>query len=273
MTQVTGRVALLTGCDQKNGIGSASAKRLAGNGVKVVVSALQQAGSNQASEQDGLLALVDDIKSAGGDAFAVRGDVRVESDTQRLVDEAIGQYGRLDVLINNAAAPHGADRDEIDNVPLSAWEEVMAVNARGPFLLTRAALPIMRRQRWGRIINIASAIVGQPRRLRTVYQASKAALVGFTQGLAFDVADKGITVNAICPGSILTERARSTALRSGFANPADAFNETARTIPAARHGSPEEIAEAVAFLASEVSGYITGQTLTIDGGGIPQYKR
>jgi 3-oxoacyl-[acyl-carrier protein] reductase len=273
MVQATERVALLTGCDQRNGIGSASAKALAENGVKVVVSALQQAGSSPAGEDDGLSALVDEIKSAGGEAFAVRGDIRMESDTKRLVDEAIGQYGRLDILINNAAAPHGADRDEIDNVPLSAWDEVMAVNARGPFLLTRAALPIMRRQRWGRIINIASAIVSQPRRLRTVYQASKAALVGFTQGLAFDVADRGITVNAICPGSILTERARSTALRSGFTNPTDAFNETAKTIPVARHGSPEEVAGAVAFLASETSGYITGQTLTVDGGGIPQYKR
>lgn len=272
------RVALITGCGRGNGIGRACALSLAERGIAVMVSDLTDGGARNAHEADGgletgLSALVSEIRGRGGVAAAVTGDVRSEADTRRMVAEATARFGRIDILVNNAAAPHGADRAEVDDIPVEAWDEVMAINARGPFLLAKAALPSMRAQGWGRIVNVASAIVSQPRRLRAVYQASKAAVVGFTSGLAIDVADKGITVNAVCPGSVITARAISTALRSGVADPQGAFRETAQTIPARRHGMPEEIAAMVAFLVSEQAAYLTGQAITVDGGGIPNYTR
>jgi 3-oxoacyl-[acyl-carrier protein] reductase len=272
------RVALLTGCVRANGIGSASARALAREGVKVVVSDVAMVGAAEGSARDGdardgLENLVADIVQRGGEASWLSGDVRSEEDTKGLVDRTIKRYGRLDILVNNAAAPHGADRDEVDCIPLSAWDEVMAINARSVFLLSKAVLPHMRAQHWGRIINVASAIVGQPRRLRAVYNASKSAVVGFTQGLAVDVAEQGITVNAVCPGSVLTARADATARRSGFEDTAAAFFETAKSIPMGRHGVAEDIAGAIVFLASDRSTYLTGQMLVVDGGGIPQYTR
>lgn len=272
------RVALVTGCGRANGIGSAAAQALAMDGVTIVVTDVSAHGAHNRHEAagtsvDGLDGLVARIEAGGGTALAVIGDVRSEEDTRSMVASTVARFGRLDILVNNAAAPHGADRDEVDNVPFAAWQEVMAVNAGSVFLLSKAALPHMRAQGWGRIVNVASAIVGQPRRMRAVYAASKAAIVGFTQSLAADVADKGITVNAVCPGSVVTARALSTALRSGAADPKEALAQTARSIPAGRHGVPEEIAALVAFLASEQAGYLTGQAITVDGGGIPSYRR
>lgn len=278
MTEAPERVALVTGCGRGNGIGSASAMALAQDGCAVVVSDIAEGGEPNRHEADrrddgGLQALAARIQQSGGEAMALAADVRSEQDTRALVEQTLARFGRLDILVNNAAAPHGADRDEVDNVPFTAWQEVMAVNAGGVFLLSKAALPHMRRNGWGRVINIASAIVGQPRRLRAVYAASKAAVVGFTQSLAIDVADKGITVNAICPGSVITARAISTALRSGTADYRTALAESAKSVPLARHGSPEEIAAMVSFLASDRAAYLTGQAITIDGGGIPNYRR
>ena len=279
MTTSPRRVALITGCGRANGIGAACASALAAQRVAIAVSDISDDGARNAHEasgeppQGGLVNLVRDVQARGGEATAIVGDICSETETRRMVEETVARLGRIDILVNAAAAPHGADRAEVDDVPLEAWDQVIAVNARGPFLLAKAALPHMRAQGWGRIVNIASAIVSQPRRMRAVYQASKAALVGFTGGLAIDVADKGITVNAVCAGSVVTARAISTALRSGYADPQEALRESARTIPMRRHGMPDEIAATVAFLASDAAAYITGQTITIDGGGIPHYTR
>lgn len=278
MTAERRRVALITGCGRANGIGRACALALADQGIAVAVSDIADRAAANAHEaagtvdDGGLSGLVAAIRERGGKAIAVTGDVRTEAETRRMVEETVSALGGIDILVCSAAAPHGADRAEIDDVPIEAWDDVMAINARGPFLLARAALPHMRAQGWGRIVNIASAIVSQPRRLRAVYQASKSALVGLTGGLAVDVADKGITVNAVCPGSVITARAVSTALRSGYADPSDAFRESALSIPMRRHGKPEEIAGMVAFLISDAAAYVTGQTVTIDGGGIPFYR-
>ena len=275
MTLPERRIALLTGCGRRNGIGAASAFALGQNGVVVVVSdiATSETSDRPTPDNDDLNALVAEIDAAGGTAIALRADLHSEGDIHRMVEEVLARFGRLDILVNNAAAAHGGDRAEVDDVPLSAWDEVMNINVRSVFLLSKAALPSMRRQGSGRIINIASAIVAQPRRLRAVYAASKSALVGFTQALAVDVADKGITVNAVCPGSVLTARAENTARRSGYSDPNTAYAESALTIPAGRHGTPDDIAGMVAYLASEHAGYITGQAIFIDGGGIPHYRR
>ena len=274
----TKRVALITGCGKSVGIGGSTARILARAGIAVVASDVAVSGASNANDDTqsdtrswkGLPALVEQIAAEGGVAHWVQGDVSSEADTQRMVSETVEKFGRLDILVNNAGAPHGPDRAEIEQVPLAAWEQVMAINARSVFLLSKAALPVMRRNGWGRIINISSAAITQPLRHRTVYIASKAAVAGFTVGLSADVARHGITVNAICPGSTLTSRAISTARRNGATDLDAAFAESAKGIPAGRHAKPEDIANVIAFLASDASSYMTGQVLYVDGGGIPR---
>src|SRR5206468_6859606 len=158
----------------------------------------------------GVDSLVEQIEKAGGTAMAVLGDVSQEADARRMVEEVLSRYGRLDILVNNAGAPQGADRNEIENVPVAAWDLVVGVNAKGAFLMSRAAVPTMRKAKWGRIVSVSSKAAFRPGRNRATYAASKAAIVGFTKSLALDLAPHGITVNAVCPGPIRTSRAIST---------------------------------------------------------------
>jgi NAD(P)-dependent dehydrogenase (short-subunit alcohol dehydrogenase family) len=270
---MTTRVALITGCGKRAGIGAAIARALCAAGVAVVVADIAAKGARNAAASgvlhaegeanwDGLDALVAELTTAGGTASATQGDVTSEVDAARMVAEVLARHGRLDILVNNAGAPHGADRNEIEDVPLDAWERVMAVNVRGSFLMSRAAVPPMRRQQWGRIIGISSSAATQPLRRRTAYAASKAAIIGFTKALAVDLATAGITVNAVAPGPTQTSRALSTAT----AGADTAFAEIAKRMPMQRHGRPEEIAAVVAFLASDASSYVTGQTIAVNGG-------
>lgn len=274
------RVALITGCGKENGIGAATARLMAGSGVAVVVTDVAMTGAANAGEDSsehaagwrGLESLVAEIVDQGGEAVAAQGDVTREDDTARMVAEAVDRFGRLDILVNNAGAPHGPDRTDIENVPADAWDRVMAINVRGGFLMSRAAVPHMRRNRWGRIIGVSSAAGVHGLRNMTAYAASKAAILGFTRALAMDVAPWGITANAVCPGSTLTSRALSTARRQGYASAEEGLAARAKSIPLGRHGTPEEVAGTIAFLASDVAGYITGQHILIDGGKgtIPQ---
>ena len=157
-------------------------------------------GSEQPESWSGLETLVAEIEAAGGTATAALGDIGDEADAQAMVDVALERHGRLDILVNNAAAPQGLDRNVIDDVPVDAFDEVIRINLRGTWLMCRAAVPAMRRGRWGRIINIASmaGAVGAP--CSTPYSASKAGIIGLTRALAMDVAAWGITVNSISPG-------------------------------------------------------------------------
>ena len=271
------RVALITGCGKPQGIGYATARALAANGVAVMMSDVaaggvaneHEKGGDSNSTWRGLESAVEGIRKAGGEAAWTAGDVSAEADSRRMVQETIDRYGRLDILVNNAGAPQGQDRLDIADVPLEAWEQVMGINARGCFLMTRAAVPAMREQRWGRIVNISSACIGYPLSHLAVYSASKGAIAAFTLSMAMDVAPWGITVNAICPGSILTTRALSTARRnSGSANVEAVLAERAKHIPLGRHGRPEEIGATAAFIASEGAGFMTGQAIFVDGGSI-----
>jgi NAD(P)-dependent dehydrogenase (short-subunit alcohol dehydrogenase family) len=272
------RVALVTGCGKALGIGSATARELARVGCTVVVSDIEPEGiandldiePDRSASWKGIDSLVQEIRSGGGEASSIVGDVSVEADTQRMVAEVLARYGRLDILVNNAGAPHGDDRGDIERVTLAAWERVMAVNVRGVFLMSRAGVGAMRRQRWGRIVNIASAIVKHTVPQRTAYTTSKAAVVGFTQSLALDVAEWGITVNAVCPGSIRTARAISSTRKAGWDDIEAGMRERAKGIPAGRHGEAHEVAAAVAFLVSDSSAYLTGTSIFVDGGGLPR---
>jgi len=276
MIEIDQRVALITGCGKENGIGAATALRLAGDGLIVVVSDVAAAGVDNDNSVEragagwqGLDTLVVRIEAAGGKASSLIGDVSSEEGAAYLVAKTIEAHGRLDVLVNNAGAPHGQDRGQIEDVPLSAWEAVMAVNARGVFLMCRAAVPHMKSQNHGRIVSMASVAGLEALPERAAYSASKAAVIGLTRSLAYDLAAHGITVNCVCPGSIRTDRAISSTLRAGWSDVDAGLAERAKFIPVGRHGRPEEIAATIAHLASEAAGYTTGQAIAVDGGGLP----
>ena len=268
------RVALITGCGKPIGIGNSTARALAAAGVTVVVSDVVPTGVANEHNVEGDLdtswggvdSLVEELVKSGSTASSTLGDVSVEADARRMVEEVLGRYGRLDILINNAGAPQGADRNEIEDVPVEAWDKTMGVNARGAFLMSRAAVPTMRRARWGRIVCVSSKAAFRPGRHRATYAASKAAIVGFTKSLALDVAPFGITVNAVCPGPIRTSRAISTNRREYGDDLEVGFRERAKAIPVGRFGSPEEVAAMIAFLASDQAAFVTGQAIGIDGG-------
>ncbi|MGL4943442.1 MAG: 3-oxoacyl-[acyl-carrier-protein] reductase [Thermoguttaceae bacterium] len=239
------RVAVITGATR--GIGFSIAQKLAASGCKVAC-----IGTNA----DKLNAAVEEIKKTGATAEAyicnVADAAQVEA-TSKAILEKFGK--RIDILVNNA----GITRDMlIRRLTDADWDDVIAINLRGTFLMTRAFVETMRKAKWGRIINISSVSGIRGNRGQCNYSASKAGLIGFTQTVALELANRGITVNAVAPGFIETDM-------TSVLDPI-IITEATNRIPVGRIGKPEEIANAVAFLASEEAAYITGQCLTVDGG-------
>jgi 3-oxoacyl-[acyl-carrier protein] reductase len=277
---LTTRVALITGCGKRDGMGRAIAGTLAASGVAVVVTDKQPAGVLNRRQEvlgaaddgwRGVDSLVEEITSSGGSAMSLLGDISVVEDARRMVDEAAAWRGRLDILVNGAAAPQGLDRQDIEAVPIDVWDFVIGVNLRGTYLMSRFAVPHMRAQRWGRIINISSQAGQVAAPMSTAYSASKAGVLGFTRALSADVAPWGITANAIAPGMVATSRSMLS-----LDPTLDVDAEVKRRgsmLAVGRPGYPEDIAAAVAYLASEASSYMTGQILVLDGGGSAPFAK
>jgi len=248
MGRVDGRVAIVTGGAQ--GIGAVYARALAAEGAKVVV----------ADILDGR-GVVGAIQSDGGDAVFVQTDVSDEASVQSLVAAAIGRYERIDILVANAAIYASLKLRPFLEISSAEWDRVMAVNVRGTFLCAKAVVPEMRRNGWGRIVNIASATVfkGTPNLLH--YVSSKGAVVALTRALAREVGPDGICVNTLAPGLVMSEGvARNQELVDGLSGPVMA----ARAIK--REQVPEDLVGALLFLASDDSRFTTGQVIVVDGG-------
>jgi 3-oxoacyl-[acyl-carrier protein] reductase len=239
-----GQVAIVTGSSQ--GLGRAIAETLAAAGATVAL---------VARSADKLAAVAAAIAAAGGRAEVFPCDVTRGEDIQRVVEAVVEKLGRLDILVNNA----GVTRDTLlPRMSDEEWDTVLTTNLRAPFLFMRAASRPMMQQRYGRIVNVASVsgLIGNPGQAN--YSASKAGLVGLTRTVAKELAGRKITVNAVAPGFIASDM--TAALGPAL------LDEVKKRVPAKRLGEAWEIAEAVLFLAAPSSGYITAQTLVVDGG-------
>jgi len=245
MNDLTNRVALVTGSGR--GIGRAIALRLAEAGANLVINDFgDPAPANEVAGE---------IKKMGRRVEVAMADVSQSAEVSRMVAEALEKFGQIDILVNNA----GIARDQLlIRMSDEDWDSVISVNLRSVFLCTRAVMRAMIKQRWGRIVNIASVsgLVGNPGQAN--YASSKAGILGFTRTVAKEVASRGVTVNAVAPGLI--------DIGLGHTLKEEYREELKKHIPLGFLGTPQDVAEAVAFLVSDGARYITGQVLNVDGG-------
>ncbi len=240
---LTGKVALVTGSGR--GIGKAIAKKLAEAGASIIINDVSDISESTAQE----------IITNGKPSLFIKANVSLSADVNSMMEQIVGTYGKLDILVNNA----GISRDQITlRMSDEEWDSVMNVNLKSVFVCTRAALKYMMKQRYGRIVNISSivGIIGNPGQAN--YSAAKAGIIGLTRTVAKEMGSRQITVNAVCPGFIETEMTQKL--------PEKTKQEYNQRIPLGYLGSSRDVAEAVAFLASDEARYITGQFLCVDGG-------
>jgi 3-oxoacyl-[acyl-carrier protein] reductase len=243
LQQLKDKVAVVTGASR--GIGKAAALALVSQGAKVVI--------NYARSREAAESTVKEITEAGGEAIALQGDVSQSTEVDNLIKTTLDKFGRIDVLVNNA----GITQDTLLlRMKPEQWQAVIDLNLTGVFLCTKAVSKTMLKQRSGRIINIASVAgqMGNPGQAN--YSAAKAGVIGFTKTVAKELANRGITVNAVAPGFIETDMTQD--LQS---------EEIIKFIPLGRYGKPEEVAGTIRFLAADpAAAYITGQVFNVDGG-------
>ena len=243
--ELTVRVALVTGAGR--GIGRSVALALASKGASVVI--------HYNESKDGAEKTANEIRDNGQNAMIIQANIGVAEDVEAMITTVIDAWDKIDVLVNNS----GVIKDNlIIRMSEDDWDYVMNIDLKGVFLTTRLAARSMIKQRWGRIINIGSVVglAGNPG--QSNYAAAKAGLIGFTRSVAKELAARNITVNMVAPGYIVTDVTENL--------PDETKEYLTSMIPMKRRGQPEEVADAVAFLAGEKSTYITGQTLNVDGG-------
>ncbi|MFQ5683418.1 MAG: SDR family NAD(P)-dependent oxidoreductase [Candidatus Binatia bacterium] len=244
--ELEGKVAIVTGGARH--IGAAYCKRLALEGARVVVADILDGEK-----------VVREIEQSGGEALSLKINVSKEEDTQRMADETVKRFGRIDILVNNAAIFLSIQRRPFHEISAEEWDQVSCVNIKGPFLCTKAVFPQMSEQKSGKIINISSttAMAGTPLFLH--YVTSKAALIGMTRSLAREMGEYGICVNALAPGLVQHE---GQTVPKEFTE----FQLKARSLK--RLQIPEDLTGALIFFASSASDFVTGQTLLVDGGSV-----
>jgi 3-oxoacyl-[acyl-carrier protein] reductase len=250
--ELEGKVSLVTGASR--GIGKAIALKLASLGSKVAVNYVAIEESNKVDADD----LVESITHRGGEAIAIEADIRDSEAVSTMLEQVIDKWSKVDILVNNA----GINRDTLLlRMSDDAWDDVINTNLRGAYLCTKFALKYMMRQEWGRIISISSitGIVGNIG--QSNYAASKGGIIAFTKSIAREAGSRNITVNAVAPGFIVTGMTDKL--------PSERKEAILAMVPLKRFGQPEDVAELVAFLATDRAGYITGQVITIDGGAFP----
>jgi len=252
--RLSGKVAIVTGSGQ--GIGKAMAQRMAAEGAAVVVTGLDAAKIGR---------VVDEIRACGGRAIGRSADVSKRAEVRELVESAIREFGHIDILVNNATARR--KRRSFFEITDEDWDVVLATGLKGPFNCIQAVAAHMMERRYGRIINISSVAglggSSPPGETNINYAATKAAIIQLTRTFARDLGPHGINVNCVAPGSIQTGESRTKRSPEGAAAHA-AYREKLAVL--GRTGRPEEIADLALFLASDESGFITGQTITADGG-------
>ena len=241
-------MALVTGASR--GIGRAIAHTLAAHGAAVVVNDVDAQGAEKVAKE---------ISGFGGRALVMQADVSDALQVERIVNDVLTRFGRIDILVNNAGVLKAT---KVEQISPQEWDMIMSVNVKGVFNCSKAVLKAMKVQRSGRIVNIASSAGRSVSNFGGVhYSTSKAAVIGLTRHFAKEVAPYGITVNDVCPGTIDTEMVR------GSCTP-EYLKEVVSSIPLARIGTPQDVANVVLFLASDLSAYMTGASLDVNGGAL-----
>jgi 3-oxoacyl-[acyl-carrier protein] reductase len=246
---LAGKFALVTGAAR--GIGKSIADTLSANGARVAYADIDFATVKSAANSPG--------------ALAVDMDISNQTHVDSAMAEVLKQFGRIDILVNNAGVNTAKHRVNIDQFPLEEWERIVKIDLTGTYLVSKATARVMIGQRAGRIVNISSVLGVIPARLQCAFTAAKAGVVHLTRTMAIELGEHGILVNCVAPGSTLTEGTKQL-FYSETASQKDRVNRVLSHIPLGRAGTVEEIAHAVLFFAAPESGYITGQTLCVDGG-------
>lgn len=279
MSGLQGKVALITGAGGMRGVGRATALKLAQLGVDLALTDVKRGPEDLPPAEvrvgwRGIDSVAEEVRALGRGCLTIPCDLGDRNQVQALVEQVLGHFGRIDILVNNARAIIGRDKVPITELPEEVWHHFLAINTTAVFLLTKlVGREMVRLGRGGRIINIASNAAKQASAMGAAYSASKFAVLGLTQASALDLAPYNITVNAVCPGPINTDRLsyweRAKAEEQGI--PLEEFRaqivkQAGQATPLGRIAEPEDVAHMVAFLASEEACFITGQAYNVNGG-------
>jgi 3-oxoacyl-[acyl-carrier protein] reductase len=247
---LTNKVAIITGAT--SGIGRATALIFAENGATVVINGIDEEGGKN---------VVEEIRSAGGRAIFLYADVGNKNEVEALVDKAVKEFGKIDILINNAGVNIAMkDRGPIHEFPDEMWEKIMNVDLDGIYFFSKAVLQNMTRNGYGKIINISSIVGVVPLRNQCAFAAAKAGVIHLTKAMAIELASFGVNVNAICPGSIQIPKVMDSMYADGR------YESIISHIPMKRPGTPQDIGYAALYLASDQANYVTGAVHIVDGG-------